>query len=336
MRSQIVCLAALVAFAAPVRADECKPLQLAVSVDLVPAGDTRAEFVPVELMGKRKLMLLDTGGVWSEILPRTADELGLARKPSRLVLYHVADTSTANFVTAKFQMGPLKVDDFDMMVMPENSDLPGDEKFAGTIAPNVLRNFDADIDFGTNKLNLMLQDHCEGKVIYWKADSVAIVPITVTSSGHILAHVKLDGRTQYAMLDTGSSNTTLINQEATYSYGLKLGAVDTPQSGNLPGHADMTVYQHVFKSLEFEGISVANATVDVIPNPTRSLTASTAAPETGSHISAIRTDESAVTMLIGMNVLRHFHLYIAYKEERLYITPAGAVSAVAGENSPTH
>ena len=41
-------------------------------------------------------------------------------------------------------------------------------------------------------------------------------------------------------------------------------------------------------------------------------------------------------MLIGMNVLRHFHLYIAYKEERLYITPAGAVSAVAAENSPTH
>ena len=28
-------------------------------------------------------------------------------------------------------------------------------------------------------------------------------------------------------------------------------------------------------------------------------------------------------MLLGMNVLRHFHIYIAFKEKKLYITPAG-------------
>ena len=36
-------------------------------------------------------------------------------------------------------------------------------------------------------------------------------------------------------------------------------------------------------------------------------------------------------MLIGMNVLRHFHIYIAYKEEKLYITRA----ANTPPNAPT-
>jgi hypothetical protein len=30
-------------------------------------------------------------------------------------------------------------------------------------------------------------------------------------------------------------------------------------------------------------------------------------------------------MLIGMNILRHFHLYIAYREQRLYVTPTQSV-----------
>ena len=28
-------------------------------------------------------------------------------------------------------------------------------------------------------------------------------------------------------------------------------------------------------------------------------------------------------ILLGMNVLKHLHVYIAYKEKKLYITPAG-------------
>jgi hypothetical protein len=34
-------------------------------------------------------------------------------------------------------------------------------------------------------------------------------------------------------------------------------------------------------------------------------------------------------MLIGMNILRHLHIYIAYKEHKLYITPAGTPTATA-------
>ena len=38
-------------------------------------------------------------------------------------------------------------------------------------------------------------------------------------------------------------------------------------------------------------------------------------------------------MLIGMNVLRHLHIYIAYKEQKIYITPAGAPAAQPSDSA---
>jgi predicted aspartyl protease len=164
-------------------------------------------------------------------------------------------------------------------------------------------------------------------VVYWKPDAVAVVPIIVAADGHILARVKLDGQTEYAMLDTGAWNTTLTDREATLAYGLKLGSADTPDSGAIANHPELRVFRHQFKSLEFEGISVANPDVAVVPDKSHGILDASGQAPTGSHIADSRTDESHVTMLIGMNVLRHFHLYIAYKEQKLYITAAGAPAA---------
>ncbi len=40
-------------------------------------------------------------------------------------------------------------------------------------------------------------------------------------------------------------------------------------------------------------------------------------------------------MLLGMNILRHFHIYIAYKENRVYITPASPSAAAPASPAPT-
>jgi hypothetical protein len=39
-------------------------------------------------------------------------------------------------------------------------------------------------------------------------------------------------------------------------------------------------------------------------------------------------------MLIGMDILSHLHLYIAYKERKLYITPASTPTGVPATGSP--
>ena len=86
---------------------------------------------------------------------------------------------------------------------------PDIEDFGGILGSEMLRNVDVDFDFAANKLNLVSPDHCAGNVVYWQAPAVAVVPMTLNASGHIMFRMQLDGRRVHTMLDTGFSNTTL-------------------------------------------------------------------------------------------------------------------------------
>jgi Aspartyl protease len=124
-----------------------------------------------------------------------------------------------------------------------------------------------------------------------------------------------------AILDTGAYHTTLTLPVAEDLFHLKLGSADTPVSGHLTGKPNAPTYRHVFSSLAFEGIVVKNLQAEIIPDLLHQVVLDAAAPPTGTRISDPRKLESDASMLIGMNILRHFHIYIAYKEEKLYVTP---------------
>ena len=331
--AMMLCLAVLAAD--PAHAEECGPLHVIASIALTPSKDGLQEFVPVTLVGKEKLFLLDTGGLFSEILPKTADELGLERKTAPLRAYSVTNEYSDQYVSAPFQLGRLKADRFDFMLYPEKDALSERPDVVGILAPDMLAHFDVDLDFGAQKLNLISQEHCPGRVLYWKSESVAVVPFTFLDDGHIVAPVKLDGHTEYALLDTGAGYTALRAQVAEERYGLKLGSPDTQEAGSLNGHKDLKTYSHIFSSLEFEGVSVVNPAVHLIPDKGGWLSIDTAAPNRGSRIVDAGNDESRRTMLIGMDVLRHFHLYIDYRDQKLYITPA-STSAAAPPAEPAH
>ncbi len=310
------------AVSTPAVAEECnKPLSLVTSVDMAPAEGNREVLVPVTLAGKPKLLLVDTGGAMTEMSPEVADELALPRARAAFQLFDVSGRMSNQFVHAGMQLGNLKADDMVFMLAPSGQDF-GDTMVAGLLAPDILQHYDVDIDFGARKFNLLSQDHCDGKVIYWKADAVAVVPIKVMASGHILLPVLLDGKEVQAMLDTGAYNTTLSRPVAEEQFGLKMGAPDTPQTGTLTDRTAAATFHHVFPTLGLEGIAVSNVDVDILPDFIKQVQRENAAPELGSHFAARGADETQQAMLLGMNVLRHFHIYIAYKENRIYITPA--------------
>jgi hypothetical protein len=318
------------------RAQDCKPLTLIANVDMVPSDDKREEFVPVTIAGAPKLLLLDTGGD-TEITGDVADELKLARRQGQFKLYSVSGTYSSEFVTAPLQIGKLTAPDLPFIIAPGTNPFGTDSRIAGTIGPDVLHGYDVAIDFGAQKLAILSQDHCEGKVIYWPTTAVAVVPMRVlatrghTEAGatfasyHILIQVALDGHPITAMLDTGAYNTTLTVPAAQSDMGLTLGAPDTPATGALPDRVGAYTYKHTFKTLDFEGIAVANPQVEIIPDALHEKFEST--PELGSRLAD--SGEASEDMLLGMNVLRHFHIYIAYKEQKLYITPADAPAAPA-------
>ena len=299
-------------------AAECGPLMIVARIDLVPSTDGRAEFVPVEIAGSKRLMLLDTGSGSTVLSRKVADELGLSAHRSNIRLYSVTGSYSDTAVNAPLDVGGLKSPKIEFVLAPEGM-IGTDSDMAGILGADILRSFDVSVDFAANKLDLVSQVHCDGKVVYWAERPVAIVPFDLLKSGHVSLPVAVDGQTVKAILDTGAAGSTLDQHTAEYRYGLKMGSTDAPASGTLNGEKGSMVWHHTFKTLTFEGVTVTNPVFDIIPDR---VSKHFDDKQLGSLIS--RPDEQVEPqVLLGMNVLRHLHVYIAYKEKKVYITPAG-------------
>jgi len=328
-RGLIACACTFIILVSAAVADDCGPLKIVASADLKMARGDRAAFVPVTLQGQAKYMLLDTGGFANEITASTAASLGLeSHKTPTLRIYDVKGNFVDHATTVpEFAIGDLKGSNVDFVVGPDDL-FPDNDKIAGVLGPGTLRFYDVALDFANRKITLLSQDHCEGKVIYWKADAVAVVPMQVTKmSGHVAVPVVLDGQKLNALIDTGATSSVLNLSVAEGDFKL-----DTKQSSMVPvrtlGDRDKSmVYRHTFKSLAFEGIAVANPVFNIIPDLERGQMERP--PPIGTRIKNTSIEEGLPDMLIGMDILRHLHLYVAYKEQKLYVTPASTSVAVA-------
>jgi predicted aspartyl protease len=316
---------------ASAHADDCPQLRMVATVPMAYDRGGRP-IIPVTIGTAQKYMLVDTGGALSMIGQPIVDQLGLSHEKVQIEQYDVAgEFSDQAADVAPFVIGNLVAKHMQFMIDPDKSEYAGD--MAGIIGPTILRFYDVDFDFGSNKFNLLSPDHCPGKVIYWPAAAVAVVPIRVAkTAGHIVVPVTLDGIKFNALIDTGASNTFMTTTVAESTFGLKLDSADTPTIASLSGPSAARVYRHKFHSLELEGIAINNPAIDIIPDLNRSKLSS--APALGSRLATRDEAQSLEDITIGIDVLRHLHVYIAYKEQMLYLTPATAPPATATPPAP--
>lgn len=309
-------------------ADECGPLKILASVDLRTEPPDDRPYVPVTLDGQPKYMLLDTGGTFSQLTQATVQALGLGTHKSTIRAYDISGNYTDQVaVVPSFAIATIGGSNVEFMVRPRP--MPGDNsEIAGILAPNILRFYDLSVDFGAGKLTLLSQDHCPGKVVYWPASALAVVPMAITRmNGHIRVPVTLDGHRLNAEVDTGAYNSVLNLTDALSDLGY-----DTKQTGITPiGHLQNrnhdAVYRHTFHSLDFDGVAVSNPSIDIVPDLVRGQL--DRPPPIGTRFRDTDAEQSLPDLLIGMDVLRHLHLYVAYKEQKLYITPSAQAAAVA-------
>jgi len=283
--------------AAPAAAAEDCSLKMLTSVDTT-ATASGGMLVPVTMAGAKKQLLLDTGGFFSEITPQLAKELGLTPRSSAVLQYDVSGQPVGTSVKVRdFSMGTLTA--FSMEFMVGGGGMGGD----GALAPNIIQAYDVELDFPRNKLALISPEHCKGQVVHWPASAVAAVPIRVTEAGHILFPMTLDGKQVQAMLDTGAMRTTLSYDAAERIFGLHTRAAS-----------------HRFNTLSFEGVTINNPDIALAGNITRA-----PASQMGT-LPSTDMKHDAPELLLGMSTLKRLHVYIAYKEQMLYLT--------AGEGSP--
>lgn len=328
MKSWVGAAAAAIALLTPaVQADTCnKPLKLITSIPLTAGPEHRELFVPVEIGGKSKMLQLDTGAYTSLISRKFADELGLVLHDSRVRVFDMTGSYTDRQGVTSFKIGRLQFAGAEFMVTESfNNYWRDNPEVVGVLGANFLTRYDLSIDPAGDKLDLLDPDHCPDAVIYWPAAAYGKVPLDETPDTKIVVKVKLDGKPIDAILDTGAWNSTIFIKAAKVKYGITPGSVDTPVEGKLNGGENLTTYSHQFHSLEFEGVEVSNPTIELIPDK---ITEHLTYTPIGSHISHVDKDAQP-EMLIGMDILRHLHLYIAYHERALYVTPLAAPAPAA-------
>ncbi len=313
----------------PAHAEDCGKLVSYSTIPLTQIQGETSEFVPVEIAGVPKLMLLDSGADFSTISSAAADELHLEVNQTNFRLYDVTGAKADRFVSAPMKIGTLQGPKLSLMLSPASLNNFGDPRVVGLLGADILRNFDVSIDFGAHTITLLSQNHCDGRVVYWPERPLAVVPFRLEKGYEIFLSVTLDGKDFTAQLDTGASTSTLEKGKAVGSFDLALGSADTPVSGNLNGREGLTTWKHRFKSLSLAGIEVADPEIRIIPDK---ISEKVNTWSTGTLLERRQYSVEVPPMLLGMDVLRHLHVYIAYKEKKLYITPASQPAAAAKPN----
>jgi predicted aspartyl protease len=254
--------------------------------------------VPMTIQGKTVHLLVDTGGVDSMLTVSTVDALQLPYGKLGGVYaegyggYRIEYFAEAHDVN----LGGLAASKKQFLIMPDGGVGVGEN---GTLAPDILRAYDDDFDFANATLNLVSTEHCPGTVVYWTKGDHSVVDFNEDNSGHVDVIVQMDGAKFRVHLDTGFSRSVMNLEEARNLFHFDMESPDLKEVKE-PGfeHA----YRLPFKSLTFGGVTINNPDIILVP-------------ENESH---------AEGAILGIQVLRQLHLYIARREGKLYITPATA------------
>ncbi len=182
---------------------------------------------------------------------------------------------------------------------------------AGVIGADLLRYLDVEIDPAGGKFNLYSQDHCDGKVVYW-AKEYNRSDVHVLDDGEVEIDTELDGQRLHALLATGLATSVLGMRAAVAHFGIDQATSGLQAADAIPdlSGSALPAYRYAFKSFKFGDLTIGNPRIELAP-------IWTPWHNTGSHI----TSDLSPDLLIGMSFLRRLHLYIAYREDRIYYTP---------------
>jgi predicted aspartyl protease len=268
--------------------------------------DSRRVTIPMTVDGQPQRMLVDTGGLLTALRDGTVDALKLPRKTiSNSAIEAFGNRHVNGYALAKnIALGSWKIPSLEVLTLPDDHTSDGAD---GLLAPDILHLFDLDFDFGASQLSFFSPDHCEGKVVYWTKDGFSRLDVTLDAMNHITTMVDLDGQVIRALIDTGASTTVMSLEQAQRL--LRIDVKNAIKSAEPGGKGQ--VYLYPFKKLVIQGVTVDNPKIVLIPNDVAGLFNNGNA-------------RGAPQIILGMNILNKLHLYVAYREKALYVTPANA------------
>jgi len=297
----------------------CGPLRLLSSQQMARFGSTDVMVVPVTLDGVEKGMIFDTGADTTQLSRSTAEELKLNIHRSRR--HREARDVSGNISTSaatvhSLSFGKVQFEDIELHLWPDPEFGRATPLLAGVLSRDLLFDYDVDVDFGTGVLKLFSKDHCFGAIDYWHPPAIAAMRIAIRD-GHVHIPVSLDGHVLDAVIDTGSQYTILSLPVARRLFGLSPDSPGVTPLGVVNNDPSLNSYMHTFASLSFGGVTVL--TPDMMLLPDRMARGGDRTQQTANR-ALFNTALPQIT--IGMDVLRHLHIYLAPDEHNFYVSLA--------------
>lgn len=282
--------------------------------------------VPATINGTTVPMLFDTGTRGYAVTKAAAGRIGLAvndRPPEMHLLggQYLSESARIETIT----IGGIERSALRAGVIPQGGD-GSDGRSAGVIGagPGAFsadeRFLDTEIDPAAGVITLFDPDHCPGQVVHW-ATEFSSVPVLLEAGTHQLrVDVELDGKKLLAWIDTGAAQTSMPLDHAGLNFALNPTSpgVARDKTALIDGQL-MPAGAYSFHTLKIGDIVVNNPNVMLVEFYPDTIVA------TGSHFRAGKVE--LPDLVIGMNILKSLHLYLAYHEGVMYYTPASVQAA---------
>lgn len=323
-----------------------------VALNPVPGSDQMT--VPIAINGAQRQFLLDIGTDHSEISAVAAAGLPSANQSNDSLL-NSSGYSNGDFQFRNSNMGTqlnaammdvggsrnpqdyaprVRATTFTIgdataehiqLIIANDKEMGKSEPWDGRMTGDFFAKYDIDLDFAGRKLTFLTGTNCgEKEIVRWPASVVSVVPMAI-KNGKISVPVTIDGHQVDAVIDTGSART-VMRRVVAEDLGLRAGTPEMMPDGDVRDGLGEVVYVHTFPRIAFGGVTAVNVPARIQSNSMVHPINRT--PILGSRAQFSRDPATMVPDLaIGMDVLHQLHIYAAFSENKLYVTPARPAAA---------
>ncbi|HLY55445.1 MAG TPA: aspartyl protease family protein [Stellaceae bacterium] len=287
-------------------AADCVPRRIAtLPATRGPDGTFR---VPAQMDGMPTLLLLDTGGGASMIGPALVAALKLPVEATGMTVGGLDGSFSARSVTVpELRLGEEIERDRAFLVQPIPEGRPG-PNYGGVLAADLLKLRDIELDPTGDRVSLYAQDHCGRPPTSWSGAAYEM-PILVTPDLHIRLEVRIGDAIVGAWLDSGAGVSWLSRRAAQTALGLSRETLERDPAARIVGAGGQSIAAraHRFPSIRLDSLALSNWPVLIAADE----------DEPASMRSA--------DMIIGMDVIGRFRMFVAYDDQALYFMPAEPV-----------
>jgi hypothetical protein len=304
IRTAIFLAAALVAGAA--HADQQCALHQLGSLEIKNRGGIPT--VPVMINGKPQMMAIEPSNPDSFLTVKfgKTEDLGISSGSERKGGGHLFISRNLHYIVPEFVIGSTRATNLPFL-RRENAPESFGDGIVGGLGADIFSRFDVEIDIKNGKIVLFSGDHCPGKVVYWTKSAYAAVRLDMDLLSHSSVQMKLDGKAVSVALTLSETHAYMSMKAAKRIFDLDENSQGVTRVSDTS--ANTVRYHFPFKTLSVNGVTISNPKIDIDP---------------GLLDCRPRRCYGGSDVYLGTEELKYLHLFFAYSEGMLYVTPADA------------